>query len=315
MAAEDGPSRFGLRVVGHVSAVAVAENVAEFVESGLRPCIVVAVVAEVDVFGQTESASPAQADYAAAHESVADAAFAAGGFDQCGPVDRLFVGVGIERAPAVYFGFELLGREHVGEVQGQGYPFAGVAGVERIFPVRVIRVVASEPDVPVHRDAFQGLPVRRVALDREGEVGGREVRIGHDFDSLSATRSGGDVFGVERKMYPELLERHQLVERKESELFLVAVYLGPDGHIRQRAGAVEPYLEIVIVAEGHLERIHGREVPLISVEEDLRRFVVVQQIVGVFGIVVRRGHVDREPVRRIDAGIGQQVVFFLTAGQ
>ena len=87
-------------------------------------------------------------------------------------------------------------------------------------------------------------------------------------------------------MYPKLLERHHLFKRHKPELFLIAIYSCPDRYIPQSPGTVKTELKVVLVVHLDLQRLSNIKAPLAGIKKNIRRFVVVQQIIRVFRIVV-----------------------------
>ncbi len=168
--------------------------------------------------------------------------------------------------------------------------------MQRIGPAGLVGIVAAEADVPVAGDRLERLPVGGVAFGRQRDALLGQVRIGHDLDQLAAARRRRDVSRGERQFHPELVERHHFLEDEKFEFFVVALDLGPYGHVRKRARAVEAKLEAEVVVYGQLQRLVGVEPAFAGVEEYFRRFIVVEHVVGILPVVVGRRQPNRETV-------------------
>ncbi len=281
--------------VCHVAGVTVTETVGQLMEYGVGNARIVRIVLIEDLLMQTERLAAAQAVITA---TVAETKPTMRGYplEKSLFVDLRLVSVAMQRAPFVHGLRELVGREHVGEVERYGYGLTGLIGTERIFPSGLIGVIRAEIYAPVHLYRLQSLPIRSVALYLEAHILLIQMRVSHYLYLLAATGIGRNIFGSERKLNAQLLERHHLVDLQKFELLVVTVQLGPHHYVRQRTGAVEADLEIVFVIEGHLQRLVGVEQTFRTVEEHLGGLVVVEHVVGVFVVVILRSQMIREDI-------------------
>ena len=165
--------------------------------------------------------------------------------------------------------------------------------------------------MPFATDGLQFFPIRIVAFNGKCNVLFHQIRVSHDLNFFPFAGIGCYVFGGERNMHPELLERHDLFKRHKFELLFVTVYRGPNGDVLQGSGAVETELEIVLVVHLDLQRLGDIEIPLTCVKEDIRGFIVIQQIIRIVWVIIRFCQCDRKFIHTFSS-FGQRCFVIIT---
>ncbi len=153
--------------------------------------------------------------------------------------------VAVKRAEFIKSLLELIRRVHIAHIQGKGNSLAGMGSFHLVVPVSA--VISGKRDSPAAFYRLQGLPVRVVTLNGEGEVFLGKIRVSHYDNLLSAPCICRQIFRGERDMIGQLLEWLHFFKAHQFEVFSVSFYPCPYGHIPECPRAIETELQVMIV--------------------------------------------------------------------